>query len=186
MLAILDLIVKLRIKHLPLLLVFVLFAPLLASAQQSRYADQFLGIHWGVSIEEVKEAMRHFPDTRFGEETENGNLIYYGGTYSGHDVTTYVMLFEREKFYGVSVLFEQLDGSRYTRTIFDTLRDDLIKQFGHPADTTIESDLSSSIWHLAYNQEIILRLREDERIVLDYNDWATALGESKSEEESGK
>jgi hypothetical protein len=173
-------------KHRIILLAFALFAPLMAQAQQHGYADQFLGIHWGVPIEEVKTAMLKLPGTTFGEETDNGNLIFYGGNYAGNDVTAYIMLFEREKFYGVRVLLEQVDGSTYTKEMFSTLRDDLIRQFGQPTDTTIESDLSSFVWRLDHNQEIILRLREDERIVLDYNDWATALGESKSEEELGK
>jgi hypothetical protein len=175
-------------KHRIIFLAFALLAPLMAQAQQPGYADQFLGIHWGVPMEDVKSAMLQFPGTTFGEETVNGNLIYYGGNYSGYDVTAYIMLFERERFYGVQVLLEQVDGSTYSKSIFDTLRDDLIKRFGQPTDTTIESDLSSSTWHLDHDQEIILRLSEDERITLKYSDWATVLGDyGKSEnEESGE
>ncbi len=140
--------------------------------------EEFFGIKWGASKEEVKEAMTARNQPVVPRYTSETNLVFSGGTAAGLDTELWDFCFVQGKFYRAYVFFKEHGGP--PEGLFNEVKRVITEKYGERQKETYKPNEPSAEWHPADasgRQDILILLvrhtkSEDKRLRLEYKNLA--------------
>ncbi len=140
--------------------------------------DEFFGIKWGASEEDVKAAMTAKNLPIVPRYTSDTKLVFSGGTVAGFETEMWCFCFVQGKFYRAFVFFKEHGGP--PETLFKEVKKVITEKYGERQKETYKPDEPSAEWHptdASGRQDILILVvrhtkSDDKRLRLEYKNVA--------------